>query len=113
MDAFIINASASDQVEINASVTVKNTGQYDGAEVLQAYLSFPAVADEPPQLLRGFEKVFLQKGEEQRINFVFKKTELSYYDVNSHSWVVPKGEFEVRIGASSRDIRGTAKFTLN
>lgn len=97
---------------MNASVFVKNAGQYDGAEVLQAYLSFPEVAQEPPKLLRGFEKVFLRKGEEELVNFAFKKTELSYYDVDRHSWVVPTGEFTVHIGASSRDIKGAAKFTL-
>lgn len=104
---------ADDNVDVQASVTISNTGGADGAEIPQAYLSFPAVADEPPMLLRGFEKVFLTQSTEQTVNFSFKKTELSYYDVESHQWVVPQGEFTLHIGASSRNIRASVKFSLS
>lgn len=105
--------TANDNVDVQASVTIANTGMVDGAEVPQAYITFPEIADEPPKLLRGFEKIFLSKGGEQVVNFSFKKTELSYYSVESHQWVVPQGEFKVHIGSSSRNIRGSATFTLS
>ncbi|GAA5809328.1 hypothetical protein MFLAVUS_002735 [Mucor flavus] len=104
---------ANDNVDVQASVTIANTGMVDGAEVPQAYITFPEIADEPPKLLRGFEKIFLSKGGEQVVNFSFKKTELSYYSVESHQWVVPQGEFKVHIGSSSRNVRGSATFTLS
>lgn len=102
-----------DLLEVEASVTIKNVGQYDGAEIPQVYLTFPEEADEPPKLLRGFEKVFLAKGAEENVTFKFKKTELSYYDTESHKWTVPEGTFIVHFGSSSRNIKGSAKFTLS
>jgi beta-glucosidase len=115
MDINTINGHSHDEdnVEIEAVVTIKNIGQYDGAEVPQVYLSFPEVAQEPPKLLRGFEKVFLTKGAEKKVTFKFKKTELSYYDIDAHKWVVPSGEFVARFGSSSRNIKGAVKFELS
>lgn len=107
-----INLNTQGEVEIQASVTIQNTGIFDGAEIPQVYITFPEIAQEPPQLLRGFEKVYLPKGAEQTVTFNFKKSELSYYNVDSHQWVVPQGEFSVHFGSSSRNIRGTQKFTL-
>ncbi|KAI9485708.1 MAG: glycoside hydrolase superfamily [Benjaminiella poitrasii] len=110
----VINNNSQDaNVEVKASITIKNVGELNGAEVPQVYLSFPDVANEPPQLLRGFEKVFIERESSQNVNFVFKKTELSYYDINSHGWVVPQGEFTLYIGTSSRNIKYTGAFTLN
>lgn len=107
-----INLNAQGDVEIQASVTIKNTGIFDGAEIPQVYITFPEIAQEPPQLLRGFEKVFLTKGTEQIVTFNFRKSELSYYNVDSHQWVVPQGEFRVHFGSSSRNIRGSQTFKL-
>ncbi|KAI7873124.1 glycoside hydrolase superfamily [Mucor mucedo] len=107
-----INLESQGDVEVQASVTIQNTGMFDGAEIPQVYITFPEIAQEPPQLLRGFEKVYLSKGVEQTVTFTFKKSELSYYSIDSHQWVVPQGEFSVHFGSSSRNIRGTQKFTL-
>jgi beta-glucosidase len=110
----VIHGSAKDpDVEVSATITIKNAGQFDGAEIPQLYLSFPEIADEPPQLLRGFEKIFIRQGETVSVIFKLKKTELSYYDVGSHNWVVPQGQFTVHIGSSSRDIKYSQPFTLN
>lgn len=99
-------------VEVTATVSIKNAGDLDGAEVVQAYVSFPKNAGEPPKLLRGFEKVFLKHGNEETVEFVLTKTELSIWDTDVHAWVIPSGEFTLHIGASSRDIRESASFTI-
>ncbi|KAI8075563.1 glycoside hydrolase superfamily [Thamnidium elegans] len=75
-------------------------------------LSFPSIAGSPPKQLRGFEKILLQKGEKGTVDFKLGKTELSIYGAETESWVIPSGQFKLHIGASSRDIRKVAKFTL-
>ncbi|KAK4518158.1 mRNA stability protein [Mucor velutinosus] len=110
----VVHGDAQDpNVEVTASVMIKNVGQFDGAEIPQVYLSFPSVAENSPRLLRGFEKVFVPKGGQAPAVFTLKKTELSYFDINTHQWVVPKGEFVLHIGSSSRNIKHSQSFTLN
>jgi beta-glucosidase len=101
-----------DSVKVTASLKVKNAGKVDGDEIVQAYISFPASAGEPPKLLRGFEKVSIKAGKSSSVSIEFTKTELSIWDVASASWVIPSGKFTVQIGASSRDIRAKATFSL-
>ncbi|KAF7731677.1 hypothetical protein EC973_008848 [Apophysomyces ossiformis] len=98
--------------KVNASISVMNVGDRDGAEVVQAYLSFPDYVGEPPKILRGFEKVFVKVGEKVNVSFQFGETELSYWNTDSKAWVVPKGRFVLHVGASSRDIRMTTKFDI-
>ncbi|KAI8381025.1 glycoside hydrolase superfamily [Radiomyces spectabilis] len=100
-------------VGVKVSVMVQNTGNMDGAEVVQAYLGFPEDADEPPKVLRGFEKINLKKGAPaEPVTFRFGPTELSYWDTDKQRWVIPVGQFTVYVGASSRDIRQAANFTI-
>ncbi|KAI9318058.1 glycoside hydrolase superfamily [Dichotomocladium elegans] len=94
------------------TVQVRNVGEVHGAEIPQAYVTFPESAGEPPKQLRGFEKVYLKKGQSAKVSFEFTKTELSIWDTKRHAWVVPEGEFSVHVGASSRDLRGSVTFTL-
>lgn len=98
--------------KVSASVSIHNNGALDGAEIVQAYLGFPEDAGEPPKVLRGFEKVFIKKGETEPVQFVLGKTELSIWSIESDAWVVPSGQFTLYIGASSRDIRQSIAFTL-
>lgn len=101
-----------DGVLATATVTVSNQGDRDGAEVPQAYIGFPEDAGEPPKLLRGFDKVFIKKGKKAKVTFEFTEIDLSTFDADSQKWNVASGEFTVYVGASSRDIRQTGKFTL-
>ncbi|KAI8063934.1 glycoside hydrolase superfamily [Gongronella butleri] len=103
-------SSSSTDILIEASVTVRNTGDRDGAEVVQAYIGFPAAAQEPPKLLRGFEKVFIKKGASATVKLAFNRRELSVWAANG--WQVTPGKYTLYIGASSRDIRQTGSFTL-
>lgn len=99
-------------VTVIATVYVLNSGSVDGAEIVQAYLSFPDSAESPSKHLRGFEKVFLRRGVERNILFELNKTELSIWDTFSNRWKIPSGNFTIHIGASSRDIREIITFTI-
>ena len=64
----------------------------------------------PPQELKGFAKLLLQPGETKKALFTIQRRDLSFWDDASHNWKATPGRFEVRIGASSRDIRAVAEF---
>eukprot|EP01052_Picozoa_sp_SAG31_P008453 SAG31_NODE_427_length_15813_cov_13.679649_15_plen_123_part_00 len=89
----------------SVSCTVTNTGSVLGSEVAQLYLSFPAVAGEPPQQLKGFAKVKLAPSASSVVTFSLSSRELSIWSVADHAWKIVKGSFGVRVGSSSRDIR--------
>lgn len=92
--------------EFHVSMLLKNTGCYAGAEVVQLYVGmFDTVVKRPQKELKGFRKVFLDPGEETRIEFTLQKKDFAYYDMRYREWCVPEGEYAVLIGASSRDIR--------
>ncbi|MDQ4215121.1 beta-glucosidase [Microbacterium sp. ASV81] len=89
-----------------ADVTVQNTGSRAGSTVVQVYVGgVEAPVPMPPHQLAGFAKVRLEPGESQRVRVRIPRRAASYFDVTTHGWVTPAGEVEVRVGASSRDIR--------
>ncbi|EJD47277.1 hypothetical protein AURDEDRAFT_62469 [Auricularia subglabra TFB-10046 SS5] len=97
---------------VRVSFTVRNTGAADGHEVAQVYLSCPASAGEPPRVLRGFARPFVRRGASKSVSIELTKRDISIWDVVGQEWVVPKGRFTVAVGASSRDIRQSATFTV-
>ncbi|KAJ7109836.1 putative beta-glucosidase [Mycena epipterygia] len=96
-----------------ASIKVTNTGSVHGAEVAQLYISFPESEDQPPYLLRGFDKLDLAPGKSKTATFELTRKDLSVWDVYSQQWEIPQGIFAFSAGASSRDLRSviTHKFT--
>jgi len=87
------------------SCTVKNSGDKAGAEVVQLYVrDRKSSVVRPVKELRGFEKIFLEKGESKQVSFELGYEELKMLDVHMN-WVVEPGAFEVMIGSSSEDIR--------
>jgi len=91
---------------------IKNTGRLDGNEVAQVYIGFPASSGEPPKILRGFEKVLVRNGQTTGVEIDLRNWDLSIWDENRGTWVIPGGKFEVFVGASSRDIRLTGGFNV-
>jgi hypothetical protein len=103
--------SPSGQVQISFDLT--NTGGRTGAEVPQLYLGFPAAAGEPPKLLKGFQKISLSPGQTQHVTFNLNWEDLANWDATARGWIVTLGQFQVLVGASSRDIRLTGSFTVS
>jgi beta-glucosidase len=108
-------SSQSFSGEIAANLEVKNTGKMAGREVVQLYLAAPLrKLDKPALELKAFAKTrLLQPGESQTIHFNLKPRQLSSFDSATSSWIAEAGKYEVKVGASSRDIRQTASFTLD
>jgi beta-glucosidase len=98
----------------NVTVSVSNTGDCAGAAVPQLYVGLPSSAPEgtPLRQLRGFEKVYLEKGESQSVSFELMRRDLSYWDIVSQQWVIPEGEFTIYVGWSSRKLALQGKVTV-
>lgn len=94
------------------SLTVKNIGNADGAEVVQIYTNDPvSTVTKPEKELKAFKKVFVKSGESERAEITIPMSELSYYNIMLRKWVTEPGAYNVLIGASSLDIR--AKICVN
>ncbi|MDE0546236.1 beta-glucosidase [Microbacterium sp. C7(2022)] len=99
----------------SARVTVTNTGDRAGAEVVQVYLEAPDAAAGQFRAVRelgGFAKVALQPGESAEVEVSFAEHAFSAYDVEAHDWRVAPGTYTVLAGASSRDIRARAEVVI-
>lgn len=95
------------------SVGVTNVGDRDGAEVVQLYVSAKAPkVDRPVKELKGFEKVFLAKGETKTVEFALTPRDFAYYDVFSAGFRTDPGEYAVLVGSSSADIRSAAEIAV-
>lgn len=91
------------------SVEITNTGSRAGAEVVQLYVHPVASAvHRPDQELKAFAKVYLEPGQSSRVELETDERSFAVWDVTDAGWRVEAGAYEVRIGASSRDIRTTA-----
>ncbi len=97
---------------VTADVT--NTGARVGATVAQLYVRPPndEKIDRPMQELKGFSRVTLKPGETQTVSIPLNGRSFSYWDVQSHSWKIIPGEYEIAIGQSSREINGTTKLQV-
>lgn len=94
-----------DTEELTVSVDVTNTGDRTGKEVVQLYVADKeSTVIRPVKELRDFVKIELAPGETKTVTFTLGKRAFAYYDVQIHDWQVETGEFEILIGASSRDI---------
>ncbi len=111
--AFKLNAPVFNG-KLTASVAITNTGKVAGKEVAELYLSAPAAKlDKPVIELKGFAKTRLLKpGESQILSFSIDAKSLSSFDTKQEAWVAESGNYILSIGASSKDIKATAKFKL-
>jgi beta-glucosidase len=100
--------------KVIVTVDIKNSGTFAGKEVAELYLSAPAVKlDKPAIELKGFAKTrLLQPGESQNLSFIIDSRSLSSFDPASSSWIAEAGKYDVKIGASSKDIRQTVAFNV-
>ena len=91
---------------IQATFTLTNTGDREGAEVAQLYVSDPVCSVmRPVKELKGFKKVFLKPGESRRITLDIPLSSLAFYSEAQSQFVVEPGEFILQLGASASDIK--------
>ena len=91
------------------TLTVTNNGTREGAEIVQLYVAKPdAKIFRPAQELKGFAKVHLQPGESQTVTIPLDDKAFRYWNTQTNRWEVEGGQYELRVGASSADIRLTA-----
>jgi beta-glucosidase len=99
--------------EIQVSLSVQNTGNCAGQEVVQLYVhDVQSSLIRPDKELKAFEKVSLQPGEMKTVTFTLDREALSFYDPSQRQWLAEPGEFEVLIGSSARDIRLSGRIEL-
>jgi beta-glucosidase len=91
---------------IQVAVNVKNTGRYDGDEVVQLYVkSLTSREPQPLKSLKGFRRVSIKKGETRAVGIALRASDLKYFNEKNDGFVVEPGKYEIQIGASSQDIR--------
>ena len=106
------NPTEKDTVMVSADIT--NTGKSAGKEVVQLYIrDLTGSAIRPEKELKGFEKVFLEPGETKTVTMELNKRSFAWYNTKLHDWFAASGDYEILVGASSRDIRLTETLHLN
>jgi beta-glucosidase len=112
-DLKITSSTISSGQQVEVSMKLTNSGARAGAEVVELYVhDGHSSVDRPVNELKGFERVTLAPGESKTISFSLDKSALSFYSTAKHDWVAEPGQFEVLLGASSRDIRLKGAFDL-
>ncbi len=105
-DLKLSRTSIKDTEKLKVTLKVRNTGKVRGQEIIQLYVrDVESTAFRPQKELKGFAKVDLQPGAEAKVSLELDRRAFAYYNTELKDWVVEAGEFEILVGASSRDIR--------
>lgn len=101
----VSNVNPKGNQTIQASVTVSNKGNFDGAEVVQLYIrDLVGSNTRPVKELKGFQKIFLKKGESKKVTFTISPDDLKFYDNHlKYDW--EPGDFNIMIGTNSQDVK--------
>ncbi len=112
-EATVSRKKMSRDGSVTVTVPVTNTGERQGKEIVQLYITdCQASVMRPVKELKGFAKVDLAPGQTKKVKFEITAEHLSFFDDKQHAWVAEPGEFEALIGAASDDIRTAVSFTL-
>jgi len=103
-DISLSKAAIRPDEKLEVKVTITNTGNYDGEEVVQLYLrDMVGSITRPVEELKGFQKIFLKKGEKKEVVFIIGIEYLKFYN-SELNFVAEPGEFKVFVGGNSRDV---------
>ncbi len=103
----------ADDESMEVAITISNTGDCAGAEIVQLYVrDVEASAYRPDRELKAFKKITLQPGESREVSFTLDKRAFAYFDVTQDDWDVEPGEFQILFAASSTDIRQSLDVSL-
>ncbi|KAF7522220.1 hypothetical protein G7054_g12210 [Neopestalotiopsis clavispora] len=103
--------SANDSA-VTVSTTLKNEGSVDARQVVQLYVGYPEAANEPPKLLRAFQKVEVVAGGSALVELVVQKEDLMVWSEEAQGWTFVNGDYECMLGFSAGDIRTTQVISL-
>ena len=110
-DNLIVEKNGVNRVKVTFDIS--NTGKMDAAEVAQVYVhDVKSSVPRPYKELKGYEKVFLKKGETKRVTIELEDDAFSYYDMDKQRFVVEKGDFEILVGTSSECLPLKGSITL-
>ena len=115
-DFTISKSSITPDDRITISVNVKNTGDYDGDEVVQIYMTTPdspASLQRPIKRLKGFKRVTIPRGQTRLVEIDIDCADLWFWDMNSDRITYDSGRYVFEVGSSSQDIRGRVTATMN
>lgn len=112
-DLKVSSNNFTDQEGVTVSLSIKNSGSLKGKEVVQLYVSDnKSTLIRPEKELKHFTKVELEPGEETTISFNLNARDFSYFDSRRQMWISESGDFTIKVGSSSRDIRQGVDVTL-
>lgn len=98
---------------LTITVPVTNTGDREGAEIVQLYVTdVKAPLQRPAKELKGFRKVLLAPGETREVTFTITPGDLAYFDADAHDWMTHPGKYQAHVASSSADIASTIPFTF-
>lgn len=104
-DIHLDNDILENNGSIHASIDITNTGNYDAEETVQLYIQdLVGSVTRPVKELKGFQKIFLKKGERKTVKFEIRVDDLKFFD-SALNYVVEPGDFNVYIGPNSRDVK--------
>ncbi|MFC2137380.1 glycoside hydrolase family 3 N-terminal domain-containing protein [Bacteroidota bacterium] len=107
-DIILDNNILSKNENITATVTIKNSGPYDGTEIVQLYIQdIKGSVTRPVKELKGFQKIYLKSGEQQKVSFAISEDDLKFYNMDM-DYVTENGEFNIFIGTNSRNTQVTS-----
>ncbi|RZK78818.1 MAG: glycosyl hydrolase [Pedobacter sp.] len=98
---------------ITVTLAVKNVGNVDGEEVVQAYVKYPSVDRMPLKELKSFQRINVVQGEFENITMKIPVSELKKWDLSTHKWKLYPGTYQLVLGSSSADEKLTASFQIN
>ncbi|MFH2038460.1 MAG: glycoside hydrolase family 3 C-terminal domain-containing protein, partial [Chloroflexota bacterium] len=112
-DLKLSRSRISDTDGLTVTLKVRNTGKVRGQEIVQLYVrDVESTAFRPQKELKGFAKVDLKPGAETRVSLELDRRAFATYNTDLKDWTVEAGEFEILVGASSRDIRLSASLEV-
>lgn len=112
----ISKTSVTPQDKISVSVDVKNTGKYDGDEVVQVYLrtpDSPASLQRPIKRLKAFQRITVPRGQTKTVTMDIDCKDLWFWDMQNEKICYDQGKYVFEIGSSSKDIRGSVSTTMS
>lgn len=101
-----LEVEETEDVEISVAFEVTNNGSRVGLETAQLYVAFKnSAVERPAQELKQYIKIALEPGQKEKVMLVLDKTAFGYYNTDKKQFLTEAGNYEIRIGSSSRDIR--------